>query len=618
MKPYRLLLALAVVLPVTPAGAQHPLRHPVDAVELRFSLAQPVLHYLLRVDPADWSGFAVELRIRNAPDSFQLAMAAHPEYDDQYWHFLDGPRVEGTGAEVVRVDSALWRVRAPGGQVTVRYRLRLPPQTEPRRSAWRPFLVPTGGLVGGPHSFLYVVGATLAPVHVTLELPAGWEAATGLEQTADPATFFAPSTDVLVDAPILVGRLRSWRWAVDGVPHRLVYWPLPDAIPFDTAALVRGVEGLTREAVKLFGRAPYRDYSFLLQDGAGGGLEHRNSVTLGTPSEFLARDPLRALPEIAHEFFHTWNLMRIRPAEYRSVDYRTQPPTAGLWFSEGLSLFYADLLLRRAGLPTFDSTRASHLAGLITRYLASPGHAHLSAERVSRAAYNSTPGSLGDYAAGTHLQGELIGAMLDLVVRDATGGRRSMDDVMRAMLERFSGERGFLGADVERTVAAVCGCSVSAFFGAHVRQGTPIDFDRYLALAGLRTVVTWSPALGNDGGSAPDLRIRAWQPPGEQRIGLLLIDPASAWGRAGLHSGDRLISINGAAIASVPEFRGVLDRARTGDTLRIAVQRPAGAWSTVVVLSPYQRPTVRIEELSNASARQRTIREAWRAGQPRS
>jgi predicted metalloprotease with PDZ domain len=138
-------------------------------------------------------------------------------------------------------------------------------------------------------------------------------------------------------------RIRTWRFTTDGVPHRVVYWPLADATPFDTAAFVGNVERLARQTVALFGRAPYREYAFLFQDGAYGGLEHRNSVTLGAPSADLARDPKWLLAETAHEFIHTWNLMRIHPAEYGDVDYRTQPRTRGLWWSEGLTMFYADL-----------------------------------------------------------------------------------------------------------------------------------------------------------------------------------------------------------------------------------------------------------------------------------
>src|SRR5687767_15878036 len=114
--------ALALALAV-PASAQHPLTHPVDAVEIRFARSQPVVSYSLRVDANDLSGFDVEMRVRNGPDTFRIAMAAHPEYDDRYWRFVDGLRVVARGQPgvVTREDSALWRVAAPGGEATIRY-----------------------------------------------------------------------------------------------------------------------------------------------------------------------------------------------------------------------------------------------------------------------------------------------------------------------------------------------------------------------------------------------------------------------------------------------------------------------------------------------------------------
>jgi predicted metalloprotease with PDZ domain len=600
------------------ARAQHPLRHYTDAVETRYARAQPVVGYTLRVDTADLAAFAVEMRIRNVPDTFRLAMVAHPEYDDRYWRFVDSLSVSAPAgvASIVSEDSALWRVVAPGGEAVVRYRLRLPTPPEVPRAAWRPHLAATGGLVGGAHSFLYVVGATLAPAHVTLELPPGWETATGLVPTADPATFFAPSVAVLIDSPVLVGRFSSWRFALDGVPHRVVYWPLAQATPFDTAAFVGNLQRLVRQTVALFGRAPYREYAFLFQDGAYGGLEHRNSVTLGAPSADLAQDAKWLLAETAHEYIHTWNLMRIHPAEYGDVDYRTQRRTRGLWWSEGLTLFYADLLLRRAALPVADSTRAAHLERLIGRYFGNPGNARIAPEQVSLVAYGAPPGSLGDYTASVHLQGELLATMLDLIVRDATDGRRSMDDVMRAMLDRFSGERGFAGTDIERTVADVCGCDVRSFFESHVRNGQAIDFDRYLRLIGLRVRLSWKPALSSDGQPAADLRLFAWLPPGERYLSLLLSDPTGAWGRAGLHTGDRILSVNGAPLATMDEFRALRRRLRIGDSVQVAVQRPAGAWNTTVVVTGYDQPVARIETIAEATERQRTLRERWVAGTP--
>lgn len=582
-------------------------------------VAKPVVSYVVHVDSTDLSGWEVELRVGNPPATFDLAMAAHPEYDDRYWRYLTDLRAEvgGGGATITRRDSALWRVVAPrAGDVTVRYRLQLPPPEGPPRAAWRPHRAPGGAFLGGPHTFLYLIGAERAPVRVTLDLPQGWGVATGLAATADPRTFLASSADALVDSPFLVGHFRSWSLMVDGVPHRVVYWPLPGATPFDTAAFVAGIEGVVRQTVSLFGRMPYREYTFVFQDGAYGGLEHRNSVTLGAPSGELARDPHAALGETAHEFFHTWNLMQIRPTEYRSVDYRTQPPVAGLWFSEGLTIFYADLLLRRARLPVRDSSRVAHLERSIARYLGSPGNWHHSAEAVSRVAYNAPPGSLGDYSASTHLQGEVIGAMLDLVIRDATDGARSMDDVMRLMLARFAGARGFEGQDVERAVEEVCGCDVTPLFDAHVRAGgSPIDFDRYLGLIGLRHRVERVPAVW-DGRPERDLRIFGWESGGGDAVRLVITDPSSIWATAGLHTGDRLVSIDGAPTTTWRALRARLVSLQLGDTIALEVRRPSGPFRTSVVVAGFDRPVVRIEEAAGATARQRALRARWEHGEP--
>ena len=173
------------------------------------------------------------------------------------------------------------------------------------RSAWKAYLTPTGGLLGGPHSFMYVVGHTLVPSHVTLNIPKEWEIATGLQSTSDPKTFFAPSVFSLVDAPLTIGKFKSWSFTVDNTPHRITYWPLPDATPFDTTTLVSSIEKLARQALLLFGRLPYREYTFMLQDGALGSLEHNNSVIVGAPSSHLANGAYDILSEIAHEYFHS-------------------------------------------------------------------------------------------------------------------------------------------------------------------------------------------------------------------------------------------------------------------------------------------------------------------------
>jgi len=596
--------------PAFAIGAQQPFAHFSESIEARYSRADPIVSYVLRVDSTDLTGFDVAVSLKNAGDTVRLAMARHPEYDDRFFRYVEHVSAEGPrGATIARFDSNVWRLVAPGGNATVRYRIRLPASPSPR-AAWRPFLSPTGGLIGGPHSYMYVVGKELAPAHVSLELPKSWHIATALRSTADPLTFFAPTVVDLVESPVLAGELRQWLFTIDAVPHRMAYWPLPNATPFDTSAFISAVEQVTRQAVAVFGRAPWPEYGFLFQDNAYGALEHPTSVTLGAPSANLARDMAPTLAETAHELFHAWNLMRIRPLEYQGVDYRPPVMSRGLWFSEGLSMYYADLLLRRAHLPVRDSTRVLHLENLIARYLSNAAYAHFSPEEVSRAAYATRPDALGDYEAGVHLPGELIGAMLDLIIRDATDGRRSSDDLMRAMLERFSGPRGFASVDVERTVREICSCDVHSFFERYVRGATPIDFAKYLRLAGLRLDAQRIPAVRDDR-PLPDLRVRAWIQPSDSTLRLLLSTPESVWGRAGLHSGDRLLSVNGAPMAMPADFRNVLDRAAIGDTLRLEIARSSGRKTVTVIVTGYDRAVVRILPDSNATARQKRLRERW-------
>jgi predicted metalloprotease with PDZ domain len=562
-------------------------------------VVKDIIQYTLRVDSTDLSGWDVEIRLRSPADTFRMAMAAHPEYDGRYFRYVTDFTVEPRAAVVSKVDSAVWQVVVPKGAVRVRYRIALPPPEPLPRAAWRPFLTPTGGLVGGPHAFMYVLGAEAMPVAVALELPRSWRVATALEPTRDPRQFLARNAAALMEAPILAGPLREWRFTERGVPHRVVYWPLPDATPFDTSAFVSGIQRLVHQTFALFGRAPYREYTFLFQDGAYGGLEHPSSVTLGARSENLARDPNERLAETAHEFFHTWNLMAIKPAEYRDIDYRTQPPVSSLWFSEGVTLYYADLLLRRAGIPLSDSTRLAHLERVLARYAANPAYDRFSAEAISRVAYNAEPSALGDYTASTHLQGEVLATMLDFIVREATGGSRTLDDVMRALFARS--ESRIDGRVIEQTVERVCSCDVTPFFDAHVRGAQPLDFHRYLGLAGLRATTRWSPAVSN-GEPERDLRIFGWEP-GDGGVRLVISNPASIWGRAGLHSRDRLISVNGERIATWPGLRSALQRLRLGDTVRIAVERDAGPFEALVVVAGFERPTVSIAGTPDAIGR---------------
>jgi predicted metalloprotease with PDZ domain len=211
------------------------------------------------------------------------------------------------------------------------------------------------------------------------------------------------------------------------------------------------------------------------------------------------------------------------------------------------------------------------------------------------------------------MQGEVIGTMLDFIIRDATNGARSMDDVMRLMLERHSGETGFVGRDIERAVSDVCTCSVKSFFDAHVRGGSRIDVARYARLAGFQLDISSEPVARN-GVAQGDMRVVGFTRDGESELRMRVLDPASAWGRAGLHTDDRIVSLNGAPVTTWPAMRSVLSALHIGDTLAVVVRRPAGQFATRVNIVGYDRPTARLTPLAKASPKQTAIRERWLRG----
>ena len=153
------------------------------------------VEYVLSVDSATALDFRVEMRVHGVPDTLHLAMAAHPEYDDRYWRYLRDLHVQSRGRDVavVREDSAIWRAAVENGEAVVRYRV-VPPSYSRGRGSWQVFLSASGGLIGGPHSFLYLIGHESAPSRVTLRLPASWRSATGLRRVSD-SVYSAASVD---------------------------------------------------------------------------------------------------------------------------------------------------------------------------------------------------------------------------------------------------------------------------------------------------------------------------------------------------------------------------------------------------------------------------------------
>jgi predicted metalloprotease with PDZ domain len=202
--------------------------------------------------------------------------------------------------------------------------------------------------------------------------------------------------------------------------------------------------------------------------------------------------------------------------------------------------------------------------------------------------------------------------MLDLAIRDATSARRSLDDLMRAMLAQS--QRGFTGKDVEHAASSVCGCDIGALFDSSVRGAAQIDFDRSLRLAGLRMQVGRRKTFP-DGRPVDDAWVYAWMVPGEPAPKLQLMTADSAWGRAGVHTGDSLLKFNGSPVTSADDFMKTLEAMHIGDTFRVEVRQNGALRQAAVTIGSTDLAVVKIQELPDPTEPQRNTFAKWARGE---
>jgi Predicted protease with the C-terminal PDZ domain len=568
------------------------------------------IHYTITVSDRDTTSFTVEMQIRNAPHSFQLAMVKHIEYDDRYWRYLK--YLEGN-AIIKRLDSALWLVNTTSKDVTLQYSFQMP-ATPVWRGSWKPFISSNGALIGGPHSFLYIVGQSKLPAHITINKPQQWNIATGLTSTLDPNVFYASNVEDLVDEPIMIGTFHNWKYTINGTPHLIAYQPKHHINWFDTTVMVNGIQKITEQAGKIFNGFPYRDYTFQILDESYGGLEHANSVTIGAGSDALREDMRELFAELAHEYFHTWNLVRIRPSAFGDVSYKNSPLAKELWWSEGATMFYQQIILLRSGLPMFEPTRTRHLEEYMSEYYTNAGNHMVSPVKVSEAS-NAEPGMLGDYSASTHLQGQLISTLLDLKIRSVTNNQKSLDDLMRWMMLHFGNGKRFTNADIEKGIQEVSGWDAHNFFQQHIYGNHELDFNTYLKEIGLHSTVSWIDAVNDDHSLRPDLKIYAWKnDKGKMIIGVN--DPQSVWAKGGIHTGMEIISVNGQKITSQSLFFQIIRNVKLGDNVEMVIKQNdhSSPITKAIHVTGYKKAIVKIEELPMLSTKQKELYNSWSEG----
>ncbi len=390
---------------------------------------------------------------------------------------------DGAELETTRMDSGSWSIACPGlDHVRATYSV-----SASRRRWRRPGAedAPVTGLsVSGPRTYLYVRGAKTLPVTSRYVVPEGWRIANGLLATEDPNTRFARDYDVFIDAPTILGIFEERGFEVNGTPFACVFFDNAQEYDFDLDAFVEVVRKIAANQGQLFGSFPFPNYVFLCSMSGGGGLEHLNSTSIGLSPQRQKEDPEAGASLTSHEFFHAWNVKRIRPATLGPFDYQRENYTGNLWVSEGWTSYFGDLTLVRAGIWTpkeYLSRRESVIAREMNKERRKE-HSVFWASRNTWHRFRDEEGSRVDYYG----KGELLGALIDLKMRHETDNRKSLNDVMR-FLNRWFAERGvgFEEDDIERTCTAISNCDFDEFFARHVQGTLDPPIAEHLAYAGI-------------------------------------------------------------------------------------------------------------------------------------
>jgi predicted metalloprotease with PDZ domain len=459
--------------------------------------------------------------------------------------------------------------------------------------------------IAPPGLFLYTPGRLGHSVRVLFKLPAGWtKISTGLDPVPGrPRTFSAPDFDTLYDCPVLLGNQESLTFDVKGVPHQAALENVPETV--DRVRIAADLKKIVESSTGLIGDIPYKHYTFLLIGAGNGGIEHANSAACFFNGKSLAdaKSYLGWLSYIAHEYFHCFNVKRIRPLALGPFDYDAENDTDMLWVSEGLTVYYEDIVLVRAGLMT-PAQYLERMAGAMTRFENAPGHRYQSATESSLQTWGGS-GMGGDRATtiSYYDNGAMLGAMLDLAIRRASGDRKSLDDVMRTLYRTYdrTKKRGFTDAEFRAACENAAGAPLDEVF-AYASTTRDVDYAKYFAYGGLRVATSTEDApgayLGLDTQSVGGALLVA---------GITTGSPAQS---AGLEAGDRILELNGVQ-AAVKIISDLLAAKAPGETVKIRASRNGAERILDVVLGRNAKFVYAISPLDAPDPLQAAILKDW-------
>jgi predicted metalloprotease with PDZ domain len=541
----------------------------------------------------------------------------------------------GRPLSIAKTDKATWRVEVAGAaRVTVRTRVYANDLTV-RTS----HLDGTHAYFNGANLFPLSSASRTEPCVLTLDVPEGWRVATTLPaDAAEKGAYRAEDYDHLADCPVEMGTHETVRFEVDRVPHEVAIW---GAGNYDAAVLRADLEKIVRAQAAIMGGLPFSRYLFLihLTDKGRGGLEHRDSTTLLCPRfGFRPRKEYEEFLRLAsHEYFHAWNVKRIKPKAFDPYDYRNENYTKLLWAMEGFTSYYELVALARAGLLSRERLLAI-LGEEITALLRNPGRLVQSVAESSFDAwikyYRQDENSV-NAGVSYYRKGSLIAWILDLELRARTRNAKSLDDLMRTMLERHGAKGRGLPEDAYAKVlaeiagpAVAGGAPIEALLAQLVDGTGEIDFAAHLAHAGLAYKTRPADSADDKGGSAgkrakkkdsdlDDVPIAPWfgfdtrMERGHTTVSAVLAGSPAATG--GLYVGDELVAFAGWR-ADDKAWRARAAERVPGDHVKLTVIRRDKLQEVTLVAAPPPVDTAWIEVATDATPPAKALLDAWAAG----
>lgn len=460
---------------------------------------------------------------------------------------------------------------------------------------------------------MYTPALMHTPHRMTIQAPDAWQVTTGLARATDGA-FVAQDYDELVDSPFEIGTHRLFTFTVHDIPHEIALWGTGNE---DPARIVRDTERVVETAATMFGGLPYTRYVFLLHlvDGAYGGLEHRNSVTniVDRWSFRSARGYERFIALMSHEFFHVWNVKRIRPQPLGPFDYQRENYTRELWAMEGMTSYYDNLILLRAGLTTREHY-LEWLADDILKQEALPGRSIQNLETSSFDAwikYYRQDENSANSSVSYYLKGSLVALLLDLGIRAQTAGTYSLDDVLRRLYAQVTTTNA--GYDessaIRQIVEQITEHDWGAFFADYVRGTAELDYRSALASVGLG--MAWGHARTSAEGAPAWHGLTLRGEYGHSKVLAVRRDgPGIA---AGIYAGDEIIAIDGTRADEYRLNERVAER-RPGDTVVLSVFRRDMLLHIPLTLAVAPPDTLRLLPDPAATPEQIARRQEWLGG----